>query len=454
MNHREFRHNVELAINHAARQWCSACERLGSGDLSKLENPLKVWSRSKYSCAEEYESSLRAEIDGGTGRVVTPSVESTKAWMQTLSMEHRLWADTINLATIWSRPLMLPDSETPWSLRQLADRLLGAPTSDERKTTAAAFEHAARAVTHSVKTIVRRRFDTEEQMRDGGSKHLWVAGVEPQTAERTAVELLRRTDALPGAGRGQWSEGLHGAVGAEADEGWPARMGPDWLADVFKPGHFGSRLTVKLPDFSPPIGALSFARTLGAFGVALQDAARREAGHLAIHQHPFSFRRHERFALFTSLASEPSFAQKVLGLGLQRARTHQRRMAKAMLLSLRTDALRVVVNGTWRTDEQEASQQYLQRTADVWGSAAPPQLMGLLPQLRPWDGCRLLGAVCAASLRETLRTRFDEDWFRNPRAAQWIHETDRLAPRLDELAAERLDASLEATYQAAAEALL
>ena len=52
--------------------------------------------------------------------------------------------------------------------------------------------------------------------------------------------------------------------------------------------------------------------------------------------------------------------------------------------------------------------------------------MGVVPELRATDGSRLVGYVLAASGRTWLFDHFDEDWFRNPRAVEWLLDDDRV----------------------------
>jgi hypothetical protein len=52
----------------------------------------------------------------------------------------------------------------------------------------------------------------------------------------------------------------------------------------------------------------------------------------------------------------------------------------------------------------------------VFGAPMPRGLAGAWPAPDPAEPSRLLGAITAHAFTTTLRDRFDEDWFLNPRA--------------------------------------
>ncbi|MEJ7730909.1 MAG: hypothetical protein WKG00_17040 [Polyangiaceae bacterium] len=60
----------------------------------------------------------------------------------------------------------------------------------------------------------------------------------------------------------------------------------------------------------------------------------------------------------------------------------------------------------------------------------------MLPLLRPGDGGRFAGLLLAAGDRQRLYQAFDEDWFRNPRAATALREEHAAPPELHATGAE------------------
>src|SRR5262249_38881735 len=143
------------------------------------------------------------------------------------------------------------------------------------------------------------------------------------------------------------------------------------------------------------IGAASFARALGAFGAALahEGAAR---GFFALAHAPFDLRKARRAALFAGLAADPIFFTRALGLGRGRARDQARGVARALLISLRLDAARVLLRGALSLPRREREARFEEITAAALGVPIPPSLAGVVPRLGPDDPARFAGALLAA----------------------------------------------------------
>jgi hypothetical protein len=180
-----------------------------------------------------------------------------------------------------------------------------------------------------------------------------------------------------------------------------------------------------LPPLPAALGAASFARALGAFGAALADAAAPRMP-FSTSRPPFDSRRHRRAGLFASLAADPVFAARALGLGRGGARDQARGVARAMLVTLRLDAARVLLRGALESPPQEGAPRFEEHTAAALGVPIPAALLGVVPRLAPEDAVRFAGSLVAATDRRALIDRFDEDWFRSPHAARAIREEDAL----------------------------
>jgi hypothetical protein len=245
---------------------------------------------------------------------------------------------------------------------------------------------------------------------------------------------LDRTDHLtPAAAAAGWWEALRAGVGVGAAEGWPARLTSRWIAEIFRKTPLGRCRPPATSALPEPCGALSFGRALAGWGVRLLDDAREQAEPFATHQHPTGTRRHVRFALFASMVAEQSFARRVLGLSTEGARSHRRAVAAALLHSLRIEAWRVAVGDALRAGEEPAAvDTYVSVGARALGTEPATALLGVLPELRATDGAALVGYLLAATKRREVIARFDEDWFHNPRVAEWLHDEDR-AHRYDEV---------------------
>src|SRR5205807_2978113 len=128
-----------------------------------------------------------------------------------------------------------------------------------------------------------------------------------------------------------------------------------------------------------------------------------------------------------AVAAERPFATRVLGLGKGAAHDHRRELGAGFVTALRVDAWRVLV-GAAAGEGQRAMRERWRETAErVLGGGVPAELCGVLPAVRPGDGAALCGVVLATPARRQLIERFDEDWFRNPRAIAELRHEDTLA---------------------------
>jgi hypothetical protein len=340
-------------------------------------------------------------------------------WLETLARERVHWSLEFETARAHHAAPIDPVSKTRLpSSRDLVRATFAGPTPAARQDAARALATRATEAGPRMLSELEARFGSEGP----------AAGARREQASRLAVHLLARTDAMareqPRAPA--WWEALHAALGRAAADGWPARLHARWAIDEALGGTRADRgLALALGRPPEPLGALSFARALGRAGVALLEASRGVA--FALHDGPEGLRRRERYALFAAICAEPSFAARVLGHGRGRARDHGARVASAMLISLRIDALRALCLDALGRGRSAAAEIFAAEGDRILGSTPPPALLGVLPRLRTSDAPRLVGAVLAVRGRDALVERFDEDWFRNPRALEALRAEDALA---------------------------
>src|SRR5262249_25898498 len=152
-------------------------------------------------------------------------------------------------------------------------------------------------------------------------------------------------------------------------------------------------------------------------------------------------RRARRAALFAGLAADPVFGARALKIGRGRARDQARGVARALLISLRLDAARVLLRGALVLPRRERAARFEEITAAALGVPIPPSLAGVVPRLGPDDPARFAGALLAARDRRALVEGFDEDWFKSPHAAHAIREEDA-APASHTVKEDALEAGL------------
>ncbi len=412
---------LDREVARAEGELAAARARLTRGDADGAPNPLACHRRVSER-ATLLDLASRADRDSALAAPL-------RAWIYALTLERVLWPDAVRLAAAWRAP-SITVAETgiaalTESPRALLVRVLREPDPSRRRIFAGALAGGAGAVQDAARILAERRAEAARLLGEGTDR-LEIPVDPPAALAAAAARLLSATAAL--APRGDtWSGVLAGSVGRSWGEGWPARLGPRWLHDLFGGGPLTEGLRLALDPLPVAMGASSFARALGAFGAALADADGPSAP-FALARAPFEVRRPRRAALFASLAADPVFAARALGLGRGRARDQARGVARAMLVTLRLDAARVLCRGALSQPEGERAARFEEHTAAALGAPIPPSLAGVVPRLEPAGPARFAGALLAAGDRRALIDHFDEDWFQSPHAGRAIREEDAALP--------------------------
>lgn len=222
-------------------------------------------------------------------------------------------------------------------------------------------------------------------------------------SEDMTRELLRRKlrEKLPLA--------LDLSLASDAKEGWPTKLGPRWFADLF--GKHTRGLAIELPPLPEAVGASSFALALHRFGVALRRASAGRGVPFALRARVRFVDAHRHGALFASLLLTEPFQRRALGVGSEVADAQSRSLSIAMLFAARRLAARYLVARGRAFDELAER---------VFGEPVDAELFGAI--LRPADDDDALATALLSTvpLADELRDRFDEDWFRAPRAFEHL----------------------------------
>ena len=409
---------LDREVARAAGESAAARARLARGDVEDAANPLAAHRRVS-------ERATWLEVGAQGAELAAP----LQAWIYALTLDRVLWPDTVRLAVAWHAPSITVAepgiaalTESP---RALLVRLLREPDASRRRIFAGALARGAGAVHDAARILADRRVEAARIL--GAAPDAVEILVDPPAAVAAAAQRLL-ADTAPLVERGErWPSVLAASVGRAFGEGWPARLSPRWLFELFRRGPLTEGLRLAVAPLPAALGASSFARALGAFGAALADAD-GPRGPFALAGAPFDLRRPRRAALFASLAADPIFAVRALGLGRGRARDQGRGLARALLVSLRLDAARVLCRGALSLPAGELAAHFEEHTAAALGAPLPPSLAGVVPRLGPDDPARFAGALLGARDRRALIEHFDEDWFDNPHAGRAIREEDASLP--------------------------
>ena len=422
---------LDREVARAAADLERARALLARGEPAGARNPLAAHRRvsSRDTCLE------LAEAKG-------PLAAPLLAWTSVLTLERVLWADTARLGSAWHAATIPVEGAgvVPFlgSPRDLLLRILRDADPTRRHFFAETLARGAAPVTDAARILVERRSEAARLL--SADLDALEIPVEPRTALATIAErVLSETAPFFEQEAETWDGALAAGLGRSLDQGWPARLRARWLFELFHGGPLDEGLRLDLGPLPESLGASSFVRALAAFGGALADADGPRT-FFVLGRPPFDLRRARRAALFAGLAADTLFGMRALGLGRDRARDQARGVARALLVTVRLDAARVLLRGV--VGRPNAGVNFEERTAEALGTPLPRALAGVVPRLGPSDPTRLAGVLLAAADRRSLVDRFDEDWFRSPHAALAIRDEDASVPASPRVPAAALESGL------------
>jgi hypothetical protein len=333
-----------------------------------------------------------------------------------------------------------------------------AKTAAEGRLWLAAAAEAAPPLADANRVRAERRVEIARRF---GFAHPWDALLAPaaHAGFRLRAQAARLLDATEEISRAVWKESLrgrdradaaerlHSAMAREAGDGWPRRLTSSWLLETFGAGVRGLRIDL----FALPVvvGAASFARGLQAFGFAVRVATAPSALPFVLRREPGFVAAHRLALVFGALATEPEFHIRTLGLGRARALAQCRVLARTALLDARLQAARILLGDEEALAPRDVFDEVGART---FGEPLDARLRGAWPPAREDEPARWLALLQAPRLRSTLRERFDEDWFRNPRGWSFIR-AQGAAPAHEPLEEGGLDAAVDSLALSFEEAL-
>lgn len=452
---------LDREVARAVAAWRSAAAALRRGGPEEgwnaLEGARRVSSRSTFLELTGRAPGIGADfgIAPSSPAAAPDALALAMAdWVRALTLERVLFADRVRIAAAWRAPSVVIEGlgeraagagrATPLEARAA---LLAEAGDEPRRAWAEALARGAGAVADAARILVERREEATRRLGAEGDPPLEIPVDPPDAALRVAGALLERTSSMLERAP-SWDAAIGRAIARDAAAGWPARLGPRWLQELFAPTGLTEGLAIDLGPLPRALGASSFARALARFGDALANASAPAAAPFSLAHPPVDLRRARRAALFGGLVADPVFCARALGLGRGAAVDQARATARALVVSLRLDAARLRLEAgpgghVLLMSARARADRFEEETALALGAPIPGALAGVLPDLDGGAAARLAGALLAARDRRALVERFDEDWFRNPQAAEAIRGEDCVLPASPRVAAAELDAGLE-----------
>jgi hypothetical protein len=271
-----------------------------------------------------------------------------------------------------------------------------------------------------------RKQEIAERMGGTVLHQFWSPFEESGDVRALAQRVLTETDeaAEHFLGRG-WSEFVEGGLARAAAAGWPARLAPDVLYELFHEKELYQSVTIDLGALPERICPASYLRAAARLGYELSRALVAQDLPFVLSFDPHGGSHEELGALFLLWVVSPAFHSKKLKLSRQEAGEMTRALAPAVLAHVRLTAARALVEGAL----QESETRIVDECRRVMFALCREELpdSAALARFRVPDNAatRLAALLSAFSWEAELVQEYDEDWYLNPRAGQDLRERGR-----------------------------
>jgi hypothetical protein len=350
-----------------------------------------------------------------------PLRDALRRWIVTLTQARIGQRDEVAWARASSQPVGVfegePRRRANW--REAWRGAVAARTAGECALWLDAAAEIAPTLADVARTRAARRVEVARRF---AAPHPWalLVSVDRDVLRNHAARLLDATEDLSQA---VWKEALadkttlanvlHRAVAREAGEGWPGKLTPRWIDQVFGGMARGAIEEVTLPE---TLGASSFARALYAFGFAARAASAPSSLPFALARDPAFVAAHRLGFVFAGLAADAEWQARVLGVGRRIALAQSRILARSALLDVRLHAARLLLGDDAAFGQRD---QFDELGVRLFGGGVSARLRGAWPLAHDDEPARFVALLGSRPLADRLRDQFDSDWYRNPRA--WGH---------------------------------
>lgn len=291
------------------------------------------------------------------------------------------------------------------------------------------------------KQLFFRREEVAERAKFGDLAAFWNPLTEGAQPVDLAELVLRQTK---DAAESQWDAGFAAFVQAaqarDAPEGWPARLAPDSLREMFGDSVLFRGVSVKLGALPLRVDPMSFVRAAALLGTSLSHSLSARDLPFVIAHDPHDLPGRRFGELFALWAMSAPFLRRRLKLSPSQAEESQRWLKRAQICHLRLLAMKVLVREAART----------QLLTEKWGALSfgffreelPPPAALARFEVPDDSAARLVAHLAATNMAYQLMDRYDEDWYENPRAQEELRDEAR-RPAFSLVAAAECEAGLE-----------
>jgi hypothetical protein len=413
-----------------------------STDKALREGPLTYEPFRAVSGQKAY-AALGKEIERSP--VGAMHLAAQRRWVAEFTMRRITLELETEIAALAAEPevrVELTNQERPF--RQWPMAWLKTATRTEAQAQAAAFAVRAPALRGVAQEIRARRFEVAARL---GATHPESFAVASDVAvvQKAAQDFLSATHAVAADALRREARRLErpavdldvlrrALLAVDAPHGWPARLGNEWLRQVFV--LFADHARGTIPPLPEALGGASFMRAIFVFGASLRALVPAAALPFSLRADPHSVGALCTGRLFAAAARGKPFQSRVLGLGAALLPAQHRSLSLSALLEHRVRAASVVFGASVSVDTTFAEGTLAQALcvplpegfAGVWPSAAQPHVV-------------FEAALRGSAQHGAMVDQHDEDWFKNPRAVSELVAEARAAERPDLVAGEAVESA-------------
>jgi hypothetical protein len=398
-----------------------------------LDDALRKWARAE----QRWRQNLRSGTLDPTGPFASTPLVTERDWFRTLAQlpwpeplrngllrwSFRLTDARVNAAAMaaieFSYRVETHTILLPQPLRVTGYGLLHATLTDppRREAWQEAWSTVAAPTGEAVLRWWERRVELGRRVGLSSLDEVESSGVDGMSLGQT---ILGKTEPLYASlGLSSFSAYLETALGVAAEDGWPAHLTLRTLVGLLGSDELVLGVAPEPYPLPQPVAPASFLRALCRLGASLVRAHAPAAQPFVISHDPSGLGEHIFGALLGSLPTQPSWQLRIGGAqSRDSARERARCLTRVKLLHLRFMALSATLRHRVLGGTAALVGHGPDDVEQALGLPWSRSLLGVSPRILP-DACsRLLGCLLAEELHNELVQRFDEDWFRNPRALE------------------------------------
>ncbi len=246
-------------------------------------------------------------------------------------------------------------------------------------------------------------------------------GASPTELARGVLSITQ--DAVQSQWEGGFAPLVEAGLSRAATEGWPARLAPDTLRDLFGAGQLFRGVNLRLGALPPRLNPASFVRAAAHLGRALSEALSARDLPFVVAREPHDLPGLLWGELFALWSTSFAFLRTRLSQSPSQARDTLRVLRGARIVHARFLAARVLARESARSPG--SAEKWLEMTHVFCREELPPSSSLARFNVGVESPAHLAAHLAALRWEQELVEEYDEDWYENPRAQEELREVAR-----------------------------